>query len=58
MSDFVTAVRWWPVVTYMFGVVFLTPAFVTLYKQDEQVKAKHVIPAVLGWPFWVWKLFR
>jgi len=58
MSDLVTALLWWPVITYIVGVVVILISMSYAKRQDDSIEMKSMVRFALMWPWDIRLLFR
>jgi len=56
--SFINALLWWPVITYAVGIILLFVPLCMTYWQTERMKIRHLIYALLTWPWQARRLFE
>lgn len=58
MSDFVTALLYWPVLTYFIVAAFTLTAGAYLWRIDDEVRYYRVVVLAFAWPLFAPRLFQ
>lgn len=58
MNGLLIAILWWPVITYVVGVVLAWAAGFRLWRIDDDVEPPQLVLFGLAWPYWLLALFE
>jgi len=56
--EFITALLWWPVITYILGVVVFQAAAIHVWRTDDHVKISKSLVMAFIWPRFIPELLR